>query len=301
LTAYHYRRDPIDPAEPRFAGSLAAVAAFALVAALGRRRPAVPAAALSYAVLLAPNLGLVSYDLMLVADRYAYLATMPLFVLLAGGLARWATACRRPGPVVLAVVVAGLGLVGVLTASSWTQCRTWRDSETLVAHGLRVGSGRDALLESNFGVELFVRGRVARAMVHLRNAVRRDPADADARENLGDALARRGDLDGAIVQFVEAVRLAPDRFDLRHNLGLALTARGRLDDAAEQLAAAVRSRPDSARIHVSLGGVLAALGRRDEAAAQYAEALRLAPGLPDAVRGLGQLRRPGRSRPITPR
>ena len=173
-----------------------------------------------------PSLGLVSYDLMLVADRSSYLATMPLFVLAAGGLARWVVVSPMAKGSSPGIVAAGLGLIVVLSAMSRAQCRTWRDSETLVAHALRVGSGRDGLLVSNFGLDLIASGRDAAGMAQLRKAIQIDPADPDAQENLGIALAERGDTAGAIVQLAEAVRLAPDRSDFRYHLGLALSGTG---------------------------------------------------------------------------
>jgi cytochrome c-type biogenesis protein CcmH/NrfG len=252
---------------------------------LRRRWPSILTAALSYATLLAPNLGLVWYDLMLVAERYSYLATMPLFVLAAGGLVRWVAVSRRPRTLALVIGATGCGLVGILAALTWAQCATWRDSETLVAHGLRVGSGRDGLLESNFGLDLLAMSRVEEGMVHLARAIRIDPGDPDVHESLGVIPMQRGNLADAIVQLAEAVRIAPSRFDLRHHLGLALARQGRLDESAEQLAVTVRLRPEKAQVHISFGDVLTALGRRDEAAAQYAEALRLDPGNPSALGG----------------
>jgi tetratricopeptide (TPR) repeat protein len=290
LSAFHFRRDPIVPSEPPFAVSLAVVGLLGVIACLLRRRwPSILAAILSYAAILAPNLGIVSYDLMLVADRYSYLATMPLFVLAAGGLVRWVTVSTRPRALTLMIGAIGSGLIAIWVALTWAQCATWRDSETLVAHGLRVGSGRDGLLESNFGVDLLDIGRVGDGMIHLFKAIQIDPKDPDAHENLGIILVKAGKLDGAIIELAEAARLAPSRFDLRHHLGMALAQRGRLDQAAEQLAEAVRLRPDKAQVHISLGGVLAALGRRDLAAAQYAEALQLDPGNPEALRKLDEL------------
>jgi tetratricopeptide (TPR) repeat protein len=293
LSAYHYRPVSVELSDPPFAGSLACVLALGIAAVvLGRRRPAIPAALLAYAALLAPNLGLVSYDLMLVADRYAYLATMPLFVLAAGGLIRMVAVSRRPRMVALAIVVAGSGLVATWSAMSRAQCRTWRDSDTQVAHALRVGSGRDAMLMSHHGLDLLAAGRVREGMAHLRLATRIDPADPEAWENLGIALVERGDTESAIPQLAEAVRLAPDRFEFRHHLGRALYYRGRLDEAVAQLNEAVRLRPDRAQVHASLGEVLAALHRRDEAAIQFAEALRLEPDHAGARSGLAGLSRP---------
>jgi protein O-mannosyl-transferase len=296
LSAYRFRPDPIRPAEPRFAVSLAVVAALGIIAySLRRRWPAIPAALLSYAILLAPNLGLVQYGLALVADRYAYLATMPLFVIAAGWLVRRIVVSPRPAALAGVILVIGLGLVQILSALSWAQCRTWRDSETLWSHALRVGSGRDAVLESNIGIELFNAGRIEEGMARLRNAVRIDPADAEAQGNLGLVLFLRGDVSAAITPLAEAVRLSPDRADLRCLLGRALAQQGWLGEAAEQLAEAVRLRPDNAEAHVSLGNVLAALHRRDEAVAEFTRALLLVPGHEGAWRGLEKLRDAGRN------
>ena len=302
LSAYHYRPARMELTEGRFAGSLAVVATIGVAAVvLGRRWSVIPAALLAYATLLAPTLGLVSYDVMLAADRASYLATMPMFVLLAGGLVRWVTVSRWPRSLAIAIVAAGFGLIVVLSTMSRAQCRTWRDSETLVAHALRVGSGRDGLLVSNFGLDLIATGRGAAGMSQLRKAILIDPVDPDARENLGIALSTRGDAQGAFAQLAEAVRLAPDRFDLRHHLGLALFWEGRLAEAAEQLNEAARLAPDRAQVHVSLGDVLAAQKRHDEAAAHFAAALRLEPDHPGARNGLAELHRLlGPAQPRTP-
>jgi tetratricopeptide (TPR) repeat protein len=274
---------------------MAAVAILGATAFLTTRRwPAILAAALSYAALVAPNLGAIVYDLMLVSDRYSYLATMPLFVVVGAGLVRWLTVSQRPWTIALVISLLGWGLVGVCIVLTRTQCTTWRNSETLVAHGLRVGSGRDGLLESNFGLDLLAMGRVDDGMAHLFKAIRVDPADPDVHENVGITLLKRGELDGAIVHLAEAVRLAPHRFDLRHHLGLALAQRGRLKEAAEELATTVRLRRDKAQVYISYGDVLTALGRYDEAALQYGEAVRLEPGNPSAVHGLNELQRPGK-------
>ncbi len=296
LSAYQFRPDPIHPAEPRFAGCLAAVAALGVISySLRRRWPAIPAALLSYAILLAPNLGVVQYGLVLVADRYAYLATMPLFVIAAGWLVRRIVVSHRPAVLAVVIGVIGLGLVQVLSALSWAQCRTWRDSETLWSHALRVGSGRDAVLESNIGVNLFNAGRIEEGMGRLRNAVRIDPAEPEAQGRLGIVLFVRGDVSAAITPLAEAVRLSPGRADLHCYLGMALAKQGRLGEAVEQLAEAVRLRPDNAEVHVSFGDVLVSLHRRDEAAAQFAQALLLVPGHEGARRGIERLRDSGRN------
>ena len=131
---------------PPFAGRLAAAAVLgAVVYRLRRRCPGIPAALLAYAILQAPNLGLVPYGLMLVADRYAYLATMPLFVAAAAGLVDRVAGSRRPTAVAAPIVAVGLGLVAVLASMSLSLSRTWRDSRRSgLAPGGRLGPRRAA-------------------------------------------------------------------------------------------------------------------------------------------------------------
>ena len=292
LSAYHYRPMSVEPTEWRFVVSLVAVFVVVSLALIGlRRRPVLLAGLICYTGLIAPNLGLVSYDLMLVADRYAYIATLPLFVLLAGGMVRLLGDCRWPKPAAVGILAIGLGWVVVWSMMSREQCRTWRDSPSLVAQGLKVGSGRDALFVSNYGLDLIDSRRFAAGMAQLRKAITIDPADADARANLGRELLRRGEVAEGVVHLGEAVRLAPGRFGFRYDLGVALARIGRLEDAFEQLSTAVRLRPDGAQPHVALGDVLAALKRRDQAAVEYTEALRLQPDHPGARRGMADLKR----------
>jgi protein O-mannosyl-transferase len=291
LSAYHFRPDPIEPAAPPFAGRVAAVVVLTAVAFhLRGRCPSIAAGLLSYAILEAPNLGLVPHGLMLVADRYAYVPTMPLFVVAAGGLVRCIAGARRPALAALPIVAAGLGVIAVLTSMSLSLCRTWRDSEALWANALTVGSGRDALLENHLGIELYGAGRVREGIVHLRKAVEIDPADADAQGNFGIALLRMGEDGPAIDHMAEAVRLAPGRLGYRHKLGEALARCGRFDEAMVQLREAERLQPGNADVHVTLGNVLVDLRRHDEAIAEFKQAVLIVPGHQGARAGLERLR-----------
>jgi Flp pilus assembly protein TadD len=131
-------------------------------------------------------------------------------------------------------------LIVVMVPLTWRQCATWHDSNTLRVQALRVGSGRDALIESNLGIDLFTAGRVEEGMTHLRRAVALDPNLATAHSKLGQALFKQGDIKGAIARFEEEVRLSPDRPEAHQRLGVALSKDNRTDEAAAQFAEARR-------------------------------------------------------------
>jgi len=70
-------------------------------------------------------------------------------------------------------------------------------------------------------------GRPDEAEGHLREAIRLEPAFAEAHNSLGIVLARLGRIDEAVDQFKAALALRPDYQDARNNLDRALRARSR--------------------------------------------------------------------------
>jgi Flp pilus assembly protein TadD len=264
------------PAPTKFAWSMpfvlraaALVTITAVLLAGRRRRPGLLAAWVAFLAILAPTLGLAKIGRQIAADRYSYVASFALVVALAAGLAGLAVRWRR-------IALAGaLVASGVLAASTWMQCRVWRDSHSLWSHALAHGGGGDPTVEGNLGLALCDRNRPREGLAHLAEAVRLEPDSPLGQYNLGVALFRSGRVPEAVARYEEALRLDPDHAEARHNLGQALARLGRVREASEQLARVVRLRPDWADAHRDLGALLAEQGRFDEASTQFAAALAL--------------------------
>ena len=139
-------------AEPRFAVCAAGVVAVCLLAWLLRRRvPAFAAAWAAYLIILAPNSGLVRFSPQFAADRYSYAASLPWVPVLAGGLVyaiRSRASIRTTSVAMVGVVALGL------SAMSWFQCATWRNSLELWSHALEVGADRSLEAHGNFAQAL---------------------------------------------------------------------------------------------------------------------------------------------------
>ncbi|MCA9444541.1 MAG: glycosyltransferase family 39 protein, partial [Candidatus Omnitrophica bacterium] len=104
-----------------------------LLALAWKGRPGALAAYALYAVLLAPTVGFVDFGFMalsFVADRFAYLACIPLFALVVGGMRM---VIQRSGNRGFWQIVIG-GVLGVLVLLSAIQCRVYKNQETLVRH-----------------------------------------------------------------------------------------------------------------------------------------------------------------------
>lgn len=231
---------------------------------------------------LAPVIGLVQVGKQSMADRYTYIPLIGLFLVIAWGApdlaARWR--CGRFLPAAAVCVLLACAAV------ARGQVRYWSGSAALWQRALDVTANND-VAHNNLGNVLMNQGRTGDAIRHFAEALRIDPAYAEARNNLGAALMSQGELDPAIAQFAQAIQTGPRYADARDNLGMALMSEGKLDEAARQFAEALRIKPDSATAQNNLGMVLARQGKRDQAAQHFAEALRLKPGYTGAQNNLG--------------
>lgn len=126
-------------------------------------------------------------------------------------------------------------------------------------------------------------GHAAKAEKAAREALARDPEDAQAREWLAIARTRQGDIEGATVLLETLVDEGLARPEARSNLGALLFGIGKYEAAAEHLEAVVTARPNLAIAWVHLGRVRAARGEVDAAEAAYRRAIAVEPSLEKRV------------------
>jgi Flp pilus assembly protein TadD len=186
-----------------------------------------------------------------VADRFQYLASAGLIVLIAAGaarlglltLGRWRT-----------MVAAGLPLL-LLGSLTWRQSGFYRDYVTLFRHN----------------VEAY-------------------PESWAAHVQLSTALTQVGQMDEAIAELDATIRLRPDKLHTFF-MGKALlqSRAGRAAEAGQSFAAALALGPEDPEVHLAFAGFLAGAGETDRAATHYLRALRSRPHDPGTLNDLGCL------------
>ena len=167
---------PFDPTAPRLLlpalAALATITGLAALFLLRRRLPALAVAFGAYLLLVLPVLGIAQSGIQLVADRYAYLSTVPLVLLAAGAITLLGSRLRsRLGKGALA-----LGLIALLAGyalATRRQTLVWRDDETLWRHVL-AHSG-SCLADNNLGYLLYLKGETGPALFHLVRSLERVP------------------------------------------------------------------------------------------------------------------------------
>ena len=288
LSPLYELRPPVNPGTMPFILSYGLVLAItAIILALRRRVPGLPAVWLAYIVVLLPVLGIFQSGQQIAADRYTYLAGLGWAILAGAGLlfslGRSKTGTLTTSPIAGVAMCLVVGL-GVLT---WDQVKVWHDSEKLWTHVLAMDP-QSSIAENNLGVARAGERKLAEAVEHYQRALQIRPEHAGAHYNLGNALARQGKLTEAIEHYQQALHLKPDSAEAHNNWGLALANQGQYAEAIEHYRQALQIKPDAAEVHTNWGNVLTQQGKLAEAVEHYQRSLQINPSSPlNALRGVG--------------
>ena len=233
---------------------------------------------------LVPVIGLVQVGDQSIADRYTYLPSLGMLILVV-----WSAyeLTRRLPHQFAALSVAGGAAMVCCMGLTWEQLGYWQNTETLFRHALAV-TENNQVAHKGLGNSLLKEGRTDEAIREFQEAIRLKPDFADAHNNLGTSLLIRGQADEAIREFQEAIRINPDYAEARYNLGTSLLIRGQVDEAIRQYQEAIRLTPDYPDALSNLGTAFLKKGQIDEAIRQYQDALRLRPDDDDIRRNLAR-------------
>jgi tetratricopeptide (TPR) repeat protein len=155
---------------------------------------------------MVPMIGLVQVGNQAMADRYAYLPLIGLFIMIVWAAADSASA-RQLSTNYLAA--AGLAILLAFSAVTRIQLSYWHDDATLWSHALAV-TQHNYVAENNFARALIKQGRYDDAITHFRAASALEPGDATSQLNLGIYAQQHGDLQQAAARYANVLRLATD-------------------------------------------------------------------------------------------
>ncbi len=136
---------------------------------------------------LVPVIGLVQVGDQSMADRYAYVPFMGIYMFIAFGVARLVREGRIPGKPALA---AGTAVVVVLLAGAYTQAGHWKDSKALYTRALAVTKNNHHM-HYNYGNLLEREKNYTEAAKHFKAAFEADPSHCKAMTSLASILSRK--------------------------------------------------------------------------------------------------------------
>ncbi len=241
-----------------------------------RRQPYLAVGWLWFLGTMVPMVGLVQVGSQALADRYAYLPFIGLFMMVVWAIADTARKGQLPfaGTAIPAVAV-----LIACAAISAHQISFWHDSETLWTHTLEV-TENNFVAHDKLADVLISQGRIEGAFQHYRSAVEIFPADAPANLNIGVYYHSHGDLLRAREQYQKVLQSAGDpsvRADAYSNLASLCRQTGDYDHARENFQAALRLDPDKPIALIGLGLIARRNRDFDQAITQYLHALAVQP------------------------
>jgi protein O-mannosyl-transferase len=271
---------------------------------------------------LVPVIGLVQVGDAAMADRYAYIPLIGVFVMIAFAASDFADR-RELGfwPAIPAALV-----LLALSAATHRQIGYWQSNTDLWSHALAV-TQNNFIAEDNLGGALILEGKEEDAHPHFEGAALINPKDPMSRSNLGTYFQTHNQMHEAIAQYEAAIELTSDpgllaqtyanlgaahralaedeaahkNFDqsLRFNpnqfnawLGMGLLAQkqGKLDEAISDLSRSIEIQP-TAEAYLDLGRALEQTAHDSQALDAYQQALKINPDLAEAQQALDVLQR----------
>ena len=245
--------------------------------------PFVPVGWFWFVGMLFPTIGLVQVGNQAMADRYTYLPSIGLFILLVWGAD---ALTRRVSLLRTGMIAASALAITALVLLTRSHLPRWHDSETLFRHTLAVTKNNFAAHHS-LGYTLLTRGDTDAAIGEFQQALLLRPRFPEALNNLGNAYLRKQDPQAAVAHYERALSFQPSLSQARYNLGTTLLQLGRLDEAITALTLAADAQPTSPWTQLNLGNAFLQKGDLAQAIVRYQNTVTLQPDLADAHDNLG--------------
>ncbi len=225
---------------------------------------------------LVPMIGLVQVGSQAMADRYAYISFVGLFLMLTWLVAEWSEAPQISARWLAIPAVSCLLALGALT---YRQVGYWHDTESFWMRTLAL-TQNNYVAEVTLGDFLFRQGRTEAAAAHFRAALAIKPDGLNANLGLGVYEDRRGNLPAAIERYQMVARHAADlgmRASAYGSLGFAYRGMGQATKAKQCFETALQLEPEWARAMTGLGLIAQENGDMTEAIRQYSRAAAVQP------------------------
>jgi len=217
------------------------ICAFILVICVLRTRPYLAVGWLWYLGTLVPVIGLVQSGAWpAMADRFTYLPSIGIFIILAWGLAELFTGWRH---LKIGLAISAAVLLAVLLARTKIQVRYWQNDITLFGHAVEVTENNNLALY-NLGNALRAQSKFDEAADCYRQVLKLKPEHAKAHNNLGAVLLEQGKPDQAISHFHQALQIEPNNAGVYYNLANAMSAKDKTEQAITYYRRALHIQPD---------------------------------------------------------
>lgn len=236
---------------------------------------------------LVPVIGIVQVGGQSMADRYAYVPFIGIFIALSWMIADLIPKRKLKQVAIVPVTILLISLFFV----TCNQVGYWKNSFSLYERALHV-TDSNLIAHVGMGNELIKQKRIDEAIDHFNTAININPhntANHIAFASLGYALSMQNKNAEAIAALQKALSINPKLDEAYLKIGNIYFETGRVDEAIQQYKKAIVLKNNDPRYHNNLGNAYVRQGKVLEAIKEFKEVLSIQPNNAVAHNNLGML------------
>ncbi len=225
---------------------------------------------------MVPMIGLVQVGVQAMADRYAYIPLLGIFVIVCWGAADLIKVWHVHAAV---SAVGAAAIVVTLGIALHRQVSFWSDNITLWTHTLAITEG-NYIAEDGLATALMAQGRMEEALPHLQRARFLRPDDPMATLNIASYEQIHGNYQSALEGYARVPRFTKIPYLVamaRVNSGYAHCSLKQYDSAKQDFEATLNEQPGNSMAYRGLGLVAQRVGNVTQAAKDYERSVELQP------------------------
>lgn len=247
-----------------------------------KKYPYLPVGWFWYLGTLVPVIGIIHIADHTMADRYAYVPLIGIFVIIA-----WGTDTISSKAVYLKKIImfAAVLIIALLTVSAHHQIKLWTNTIVLFENALKKDPN-NYFAYAILGREMANNGENEKALYYYDMSLKIRPTMYSAYFLKGNVLLRMGKRDEIYKNFEKAIQVNKSFAQAYHALGFLYFEDNNLDKAFAYFKKAIAIKPDHIESYNGLGAVLAKKGRILEAIVQFQKALKIDPQNKTAQRNM---------------
>ncbi|MCG6551187.1 MAG: tetratricopeptide repeat protein [Candidatus Magnetominusculus sp. LBB02] len=239
---------------------------------LRKRAPHLLMGWLWYVVTLLPVIQIIQVGGAAMADRYAYVPLIGIYVMICFGVGS-----VRQQTIKRLLVAAFAVVIVVFAGMTWRQAWVWKNSGTLFKHATLVTKG-NYVAYNEYGMYLVNEGRLDEAIEAFTKGLEAAPDNSLLNFNMWEALTAKGLKDEAKRYYAAAVaRTNPSEPSLFKARGIELMRAKNFDKASQYLLIALQAAPNDAEIYNYLGLLLGAQRKYEAALECFNNGIKIMP------------------------